>query len=187
MAIFSGPNIIPAMPNSYQDLPAASEFNPYYGKYIALVPPGDIFSQLERQAHETAKLLAGISAAKAEHRYAPGKWSIKEVVGHLADAERIFTYRALRFARGDANPLHSFDENAYVPAGEFGERPLPEIAEELRAVRNATLALFRGLPEQSMSRTGVASDALVSVRALAWITAGHELHHVKLLRERYLA
>lgn len=175
------------MPNSYSIAPAATEFNPYYARYIARVPQGDIIAQLGKQAIETAALLESISADKAEHRYAPGKWSIKEVVGHLADAERVFTYRALRFARGDTNALHSFDENAYVPAGEFGRRSLPELAEELRAVRAATIALFKGLPEETMSRTGVASGSIVSVRALAWITAGHELHHVALLRERYLS
>lgn len=175
------------MPNTYSIAPAASEYNPYYAKYIARVPQGDIIAQLAKQADETAALLAGVSAEKAEYRYAPGKWSIKEVVGHLADAERVFAYRALRFARGDTYPLHSFDENAYVPAGEFGRRSLPELAEELRAVRGATIALLRGLPEETMTRSGVASDALVSVRALAWITAGHELHHVSLLKERYQA
>lgn len=175
------------MPNTYREPPAATEFNPYYGRYIALVPAGDIIAALERQAQETLRLLGGISPEQAEHRYAPGKWSIKEVVGHIADAERIFGYRALRFARGDGTALPGFDENAYVPAGEFGGRSLAELAAEFKAVREATLAMFRGLPESSMTRAGTASDSAVSVRALAWITAGHELHHVKLLRERYLA
>ena len=106
------------MPNIYRDQPAASEYVPYYGRYIALVPNGDILAQLERQAEETARLLAGLSAEQAEYRYAPGKWSIKEVVGHVTDAERIFAHRALRFARGDTISLPGFDENAYVPAGE---------------------------------------------------------------------
>lgn len=175
------------MPNIYRDTPDASEYVPYYGRYIALVPDGDIIAQLERQAEETARLIGGLSAEQAEHRYAPGKWSIKEVVGHVTDAERIFAYRALRFARGDSTPLPGFEENAYVPAGEFGDRSLADLASELRAVRGATLAMFRGLPEPAMTRAGVASDATASVRAIAWITAGHELHHMKLVRERYLA
>lgn len=175
------------MPNIYREQPAASEYIAYYGRYIALVPDGDILAQLERQAAETARLLAGLSAELADHRYAPGKWSIKEVVGHVTDAERIFAHRALRFARGDTISLPGFDENAYVPAGEFGDRSLADLSAELRAVRAATLAMFRGFPEVAMTRMGVASDAAVSVRALAWISAGHELHHVKLLRERYLA
>ena len=174
------------MPNGYRSPPEQAEFNPYYGRYIALVPPGDIIRQLERQAQDTARLLGGLSAEQAEHRYAPGKWSIKEVVGHVTDAERIFTYRALRFARGDSTALPGFEENAYVPAGAFGERTLANLAAELAAVRSATLAMFRGFPEAAMTRTGVASDAVASVRALAWIAAGHELHHMKLLRERYL-
>jgi uncharacterized damage-inducible protein DinB len=175
------------MPNHYSSAPDASEYIPYYGRYIALVPDGDIIAQLERQVETTTRVLGGLSAEQAEHRYAPGKWSIKEVVGHIADAERIFAYRALRFARGDATPLPGFDENAYVPAGDFGQRSLGELAAELRTVRAATLAMFRGLSDAAMTRAGVASDAPVSVRAVAWITAGHELHHVTLLRERYLA
>jgi uncharacterized damage-inducible protein DinB len=175
------------MPNHYSSAPDASEYIPYYGRYIALVPDGDIIAQLERQVETTTRVLGGLSAEQAEHRYAPGKWSIKEVVGHITDAERIFAYRALRFARGDATPLPGFDENAYVPAGDFGQRSLGELAAELRTVRAATLAMFRGLSDVAMTRAGVASDAPVSVRAVAWITAGHELHHVTLLRERYLA
>lgn len=175
------------MPNLYRDQPAASEYVPYYGRYIALVPDGDILAQLEGQAEATSRLLGGLSAEQAEHRYAPGKWSIKEVVGHITDAERIFAYRALRFARGETISLPGFDENAYVPAGEFGDRTLADLAAELRVVRAATLAMFRGFPEVAMTRMGVASDAAVSVRAIAWIIAGHELHHVKLVRERYLA
>lgn len=175
------------MPNEYHDPPEQSEFNPYYGRYIALVPQGDIIGQLERQARDTARLLGGLSAEQAEHRYAPGKWSIKEVVGHVTDSERIFTYRALRFARGDATALPGFEQDDYVTPGAFGERTLADLAAELAAVRVATLAMFRGFPEAAMTRSGVASDALASVRALAWITAGHELHHMKLLRERYLA
>lgn len=175
------------MPNIYRDAPAATEYNPYYERYIALVQEGDIIATLEHQANTTATLLGGLTPELAEHRYAPGKWSIKEVVGHLADAERIFAYRMLRFARADATPLPAFEENAYVPAGAFGARALPDLAAELRSVRQATVAMLRGLPLEAMTRAGVASDFPVSVRALAWITAGHELHHVKLLRERYLA
>src|SRR2546423_5296233 len=115
----------------------------------------------------------------------PGKWSIKEVIGHVTDAERVFSYRALRFARADTISLPGFDENAWVPAGNFGARSLADLAAELDAVRPATIALFRGLDAAALARRGTASDNAVSVRAIAWIIAGHERHHVALLHERY--
>lgn len=175
------------MPGHYTDRPDTSEHSPYYSRYIDRVPPGDIIGQLARQQDDTFRLLANLGADKAEYRYAPGKWSIKEVIGHVADAERIFAYRALRIGRGDATPLASFDENTYVPTGEFGARSLGDLLDELKTVRAATTALYRGFPASAMTRIGTASNAPCSVRALAWIIAGHELHHVNLLRERYLA
>src|SRR4029077_5181557 len=120
------------------------------------------------------------------HRYAPGKWSIKEVIGHVSDAERVFSHRALRFARGDRTRLPGFDEKAYTPAGRFDARPLPDLAAELDAVRHATIALFAGLDSEALARRGPANNKEVSVRALAYIIAGHERHHVGILRERYL-
>ena len=165
--------------------PGAGEHVPYYGKYTSLVPDGSIVDTLRAQGAETAALLASVPAAKEEHRYADGKWSVKEVVGHMADAERVFAYRALRFSRGDKTPLASFDENTYVPAGAFGARTLPSLAEEFRAVREATIRLLDGLDESAMSRVGVAAENPITVRALAWIIAGHERHHVAILRERY--
>jgi hypothetical protein len=165
--------------------PAAAEYDPYYGRYIDKVPEGDLLRTLEAQARETQALLAGLSDAKALHRYAAGKWSIKEVIGHVADTERVYSYRALRFARADATALPGFDENAWVPAGNFDARPLADLAAELDAVRRATLALFRGLDAAALARRGTANDAAISVRAIAWIIAGHERHHVALLHERY--
>lgn len=175
-----------SVPDTYDTVPAASEHAPYYGRYISRVPSGDIIATLEREGEETSRLLNGLSQEQADFRYAPGKWSIKEVIGHLTDAERIFSYRALRFARGDDTPLAGFDENDYAPAGEFGGRSLEDLVADLRAARASTVALFRGLPATAMTRGGEASGARVTVRALAWITAGHELHHVTILRERYL-
>jgi hypothetical protein len=175
------------VPNTYGDSPAAGEHSPYYQRYIDLVPAGDIIATLERQGDEMGALLSGLSEERARHRYATGKWSIKEVIGHLTDAERVFSHRALRFGRGDATPLPGFDENAYTPAGQFDDRSLADLLADQRAARAATVALFRGLPAEAMTRGGTASDAYVTVRALAWITAGHELHHLKILRERYLA
>ena len=166
--------------------PAEGESAPYYRTYIDAVPAGDIVRTLQDQIAETSALLAGISEAKAEHRYAPGKWSIKEVVGHLADAERVFAYRALRFARGDATPLASFDENAWVPAAGLDARTLADLAAEFQAVRGASVSLFGSLDDAAAMRRGTASGKEVVVRALAWISAGHERHHARVLRERYL-
>jgi DinB family protein len=165
--------------------PGATEYAPYYGRYIDKVPEGDLLRTLESQARETQSLLSGLSEAKALHRYAPGKWSIKEVVGHVTDAERVFSYRALRFARADKTALPGFDENAWVPPANFDARSLKDLAAELDAVRRATVALFRGFDAAALARSGTASDNLVSVRAIAWIIAGHERHHVGLLHERY--
>jgi hypothetical protein len=167
--------------------PQDGEHAPYYSKYVDRVPDGDIIQMLQTQITETRALLAGVTEAQGDHAYAPGKWTIKEVLGHLADGERIFTYRLLRAARGDDTPLPGFEENLYVPAGAFGRRTLASVVDELTAVRAATLALLQGLPPEAWDRRGVANDTPFSVRGVAWITAGHELHHVNLLRERYLA
>ncbi|MBB4638262.1 DinB family protein [Longimicrobium terrae] len=167
--------------------PDASEFLPYYGKYVDRVPGDDALQPLQDQLDEVMSLVRALPEERGGHRYAPGKWSIREVLGHIMDAERIFVYRALRIARGDATPLASFDENAYVPAGRFDARTLADLMEEYVAVRRATVLLFRSMDDDALRSLGVASDAAVSARALAWITAGHERHHLALLRERYLA
>ncbi len=168
----------------YITKPDADEHAPYYGTYIRLVGE-DVFAQLESQARTTPQLLAGLSEDKGLHRYAPGKWSVKEVIGHLADAERVFAYRALRFGRADATELPGFDENAWVPAGGFDRRPVREMVGEFAAIRAASLALFQSFDSDALLRRGTASGHPFSVRALAAIIAGHEAHHVALLRERY--
>jgi uncharacterized damage-inducible protein DinB len=165
--------------------PGPDEFFEYYGKYIDLVPGDDARPALRDQIEDTVRLLAPLDESKALHRYAPGKWSVKEVVGHLSDSERVFAYRALRMGRGDATPLPGFDEKTYVPAGRFDSRPLADIVHEFESVRAASLALFRGLGDEALLRRGTANGNSVSVRALAWILAGHELHHRRLLVERY--
>lgn len=165
-------------------LPAADEYAPYYGKYVALVGP-DVLAALESQARSTAALLAATPESKGGFRYAEGKWSVKEVIGHVADAERVFAYRMLRFGRADQTALPGFDENTWMPFTNFDRRTLADMAAELAAVRAATLALVRSLDEESLGRRGVASNNPVSVRGLAAIIAGHEAHHVKILRERY--
>jgi uncharacterized damage-inducible protein DinB len=166
--------------------PADTEYAPFHADYVARVPEGDILVLLDAQMHETTALLAGLSEAQGEHRYASGKWTLKEVIGHLADGERVFCYRALRFARGDSTPLASFDENAWVPEAHCDGRTLADLAEEFRLVRQATIGFVKSLTEASAVRTGIASGKPVSVRALIYVIAGHELHHLAILRERYL-
>ena len=168
--------------------PLPDEYASFYAGYVARVPAGDITRTLEQCARETDALLRSEPArTRAGHRYAEGKWSVKEVLGHVTDAERVFSYRMLRIARGDATPLPGFDENAYTPAGEFDVRTLDDLLDDFLAVRHATLRLVRGLPAQAWTRRGTASDKTVSVRALAYIIAGHELHHRTILEQRYLA
>jgi uncharacterized damage-inducible protein DinB len=170
------------------DRPDESEYAPFYAGYIALVPPGaELLELLEQQGAETAELLARLPDSRGDFAYAPGKWTLKEVLGHIADAERVFAYRALRFARGDTTPLASFNEQAWTPNSGAASRSVADLAGELRAVRAATLALLRHLPAEAPTRRGTASGKEVSVRALAWIIAGHERHHLGILRERYLA
>ena len=165
--------------------PEAGEFDPYYGRYIDRVPDGDIASILEQQIRTTAATLRSVPPLRGTYRYAEGKWSIGEVIGHLADAERVFSYRALRIARADATPIEGFDENAYVPAGEFDRRSLAELIADFEAVRHATVALARGFPPGAWTRIGTANHKAISVRALLYIAAGHERDHLLTLRERY--
>ena len=166
--------------------PAADEHAEYYARYINLVPDGDLLEFLDGQTEDTAVFLRGIPAERHDHRYAEGKWSIKEMIGHISDAERIFAYRALRFSRGDATPLASFDENAYVENARFAEQRYEQLVDEWLAVRRATLALLRSMNADEAVRRGTASGWEVSVRALAWIIAGHVVHHASILHERYL-
>jgi hypothetical protein len=166
--------------------PAKSEFLPYYERYIALVPDGDVISTLASQLTETQSLLRVLPASVATYRYAPDKWSVNEVVGHLIDSERIFTGRALRFARNDATPIPGFEQDDYVRNATFDAYPLSELAAEMETVRQSTIFFFRHLNEEAWTRRGLANNAEVSVRALAYIIAGHELHHREILRTRYL-
>jgi uncharacterized damage-inducible protein DinB len=166
--------------------PTEGEFLPYYERYIALVPAGDVLSTLDSQMHETQTLLGGLPASIATYRYAPGKWSVNEVVGHLIDSERIFADRALRFARNDTTPLPGFEQDDYVKNSKFDAYPLAELASELDYVRRATVFLFTHMEEPVWLRRGIANNAEVSVRALAYIIAGHELHHREVLHTRYL-
>lgn len=167
--------------------PGTDEYAPYYGTYIGKVPEGDLRALLATQLGETLALIRSIPEARGVHRYAPDKWSIKEVIGHLSDSERIFAYRALRIGRGDTTPLPGFEQNDYVPTGRFDARTLRDLADELAAVRQATIQLFAHLDEAALERRGTASGKPVSVRALAYIIAGHERHHVGIIKTRYLS
>lgn len=165
--------------------PEPDEIPSHYVGYIKRVPEVDPVMVCASQIEETAGLLRGLSDTDAMYRYGRGKWSIKEVIGHLADTERIMAYRALRIARGDATPLPSFDENAYVPVAQFDARSLADLVGELRTVRAATLALLRTFDADAWRRRGTASGKPVSVRALGFMIPGHERHHVEVLRTRY--
>lgn len=173
-----------ADPNAIR--PLEGEYAESYGKYVKLVPDGDILSTLSRQADDTLSFLKSIGEARADTRYAPDKWSIKEVVGHVIDAERIFSYRALRFARQDQTPLPRFEIGDYVRNGNFGARQLSDLAEEFHLLRRANAHFFRHLDGEAWLRGGVANGKQATVRALAYLIAGHEAHHLEIIRTKYL-
>ncbi|MBI4503864.1 MAG: DinB family protein [Gemmatimonadetes bacterium] len=166
--------------------PTAGEYAPYFDRYLSHVPDGNILEILTKQISETAGAVGGLSEKEAGFRYAPGKWSIREIVGHLADTERIFAYRALCFARGEQQGLPGFDENAYAAAAHTDARPLPSVLSEFEAVRAATVAFFAGLDGEELMRRGTANQWEFSVRAVPFIIAGHERHHLGVIKERYL-
>jgi hypothetical protein len=167
--------------------PGANEYAPYYGKYASLVSGDDILITLEKQFPETLALLSSRKEQEGDFRYAPGKWSVKESLGHVIDTERIFSYRALRIARNDHTPIEGFEQDDYVKYGPFGQCSLTVLIEEFAIVRQATLSLFRHLDEAAWLRRGVASKNEVTVRALAYIIAGHELHQRRIFQERYFS
>lgn len=172
--------------SSLSTKPAADEYAPYYGKYIEAVPQESIIDTLGQQLNDTLSLLAGLTEEQGDHRYAPDKWSVKQLVGHIVDTERIFAYRALRFARNDKAPLAGFEQDDYVTNGGFDRRQLADIAREYEQVRRASIELFKSFDEDAWERRGKANDVEVSVRALAWIICGHELHHKAILKTKYL-
>ena len=167
--------------------PESGEYAPYYGRYISLVASDDVVSALESQRRETLLLLCGRDDGDGDFRYAPDKWTAKQVLGHVCDTERIFAYRALRVARGDRTPIEGFEQDDYVTNGPFASLPIAELIEDYIAVRRATLTLFRNLDEQAWLRRGIANNNEVSVRALAYIIAGHEIHHRRILEDRYFS
>lgn len=166
--------------------PDPSEYASYFGRYVSLVPDGAIADILKRQRDEHAAFYGGISEAQAAHRYAPDKWSIKQVLGHLIDAERVFAFRGLAASRNERKPLPGFEQDDYVAAGDFDDRAWRDLVGEYASVRAATIALYSGMTDAMLTRLGNANNADVSARACAFMIAGHELHHIKLLKERYL-
>ena len=173
------------MTTSLRTRPEASEYAPFYHRYVESVPDGDVVELLRSGGRELLEAIRRIPEARAGHRYGPEKWTIRQVIGHLIDAERIFTYRALRFARGDRTMLPGFDENVYVETAGSDQRTLADLARELAAVRESTVLLFESLPDEAWIRHGNANGKDMSVRALAYIAAGHPRHHHRILRERY--
>jgi len=165
--------------------PQPDEFDPYYGTYINTVSE-NVLGELEHQAVSFPTFLKQIPDIKAYYAYAEGKWSVKEVVGHMIDTERIMAYRALRIARNDQTPLASFEENDYVASAAFNDRSLASLAEEFEAVRISNIYLFKHLSEDELNRRGTASNKPVSVRALLYILVGHVNHHRNIIEERYL-
>ncbi|MCR8641257.1 DinB family protein [Paenibacillus sp. N1-5-1-14] len=166
--------------------PTSKEYAEHYEPYVGRVPDGDIVEFLEQQIERTVKILLDATPEQAGFRYEPSKWTTKEVIGHMGDVERIMIYRALRFSRGDHTPLPTMYEDDYVANGNFNERSVQSLVDELVAIRKGSIALFAGLADVAWDRTGTASGATVSVRALAYIIAGHELHHLDILNRRYL-
>ncbi len=166
--------------------PATSEYPVYYDRYITLVDETDIVATLQNQMKSTQALLASIPEERENYRYEPGKWSVKELAGHVIDTERVFAYRALRFARNDKTELPGFDQDTFAAQANFANVPLRDIVQEYEAVRHATILLFKHLDSDAWHRRGVANSNEISVRALAFVIAGHELHHADILRNRYL-
>lgn len=166
--------------------PGPDEHPEFYAPYVAQVVVRDGAEVLKEQLRESIELFATLDEERAAYRYAPGKWSIKQVLGHLADGERILAMRALCFARGERAVLPAYDEDAYVAAGAFDTRPVASLLEEFRVVREASITLFAGMGEEQLDRRGRATPGEFTVRAVGWIIAGHESHHRQVLRERYL-
>jgi len=166
--------------------PSPDEYAPFYASYVSLAGGGDIVATMEKQLHELTAFFSARNEQDAEFRYAPGKWSIKEIVGHVIDTERIFAYRALRISRNDKTPIEGFEQDDYVRFGPFGNCQLTDLIEEFGHVRRSNLALFRSLDKDAWMRRGTASNKEVTVRALAYMLVGHAAHHRNVLEQKYL-
>lgn len=166
--------------------PLPGEYAEGYAPYLAAAPEGDVLALLQTQLDEISAIYSGLSEAQGGHRYAPGKWSLKDLLQHISDAERIFAYRCLRIGRGDATPLAGFDENTYAPAAMADAHSLVELLADFRAARVASLALFRSLPEAAWGHQGTSNGRSLTTRCIPYICLGHAAHHLGVIRERYL-
>ncbi|WP_199615229.1 DinB family protein [Paenibacillus alkalitolerans] len=166
--------------------PNSSEYPSYFAGYINAVPEGDLPDLLEEQKRAAIELFRSLTEEDSGFRYLPEKWSIKETLGHVIDTERVMSYRLLRIGRGDTTPLPGFDQDELMKGASFDRRSLESLIKEYGAVRDSSLELFSGLPEESWTRQGTVADNGITARALAYIIAGHERHHVRILKERYL-
>ncbi|WP_028608438.1 DinB family protein [Paenibacillus harenae] len=166
--------------------PSKEEYNANNEIYIGLVGEGSITDIVARQLNDTIKMLEVITEEQADYRYAPGKWSLKEVIGHMTDSERVMSYRLLRIARGDKTPLPGFNQDDFMQYSPFAGWTLADLLEDYKAVRQATLTLLRGLSAEAWTRVGTSNNTDTSARALAYIIAGHERHHLNIIREKYL-
>ena len=165
--------------------PSPNEYSPYHAGYIALVPDGDVIAMMRAQADELAAIAGRVPRDRETFAYAPEKWSVRQVFGHLGDGERIFAYRALCVSRGDVTPLPGFDENFYVAHANFASRPLSDLTDELLLTRRANVRMFESFDDATWRQTGNANGAPVTVNAIAWIITGHTRHHLNVLRDRY--
>ena len=180
-------SVAPLEPSLGPPRPGADDHAPYYGVYVRQVPDGDVLETLARQVGSTVALLTPLDETQAAYRYAPGKWSVKEVLGHVIDVERVFAQRALHFARNDAAPLPSMEQDGWVKTGYFDRRTLASLLEEFSAVRQASLAMFHGFDSEAWVNSGSASGVGFTAGSIPYIIAGHELHHRKVLEARYLS
>lgn len=167
--------------------PDASEYAPYYHRYVSLVPAGQCVSMMHAQVGQMDALFSGVTDAQGQYAYAPGKWTLKEVLGHIADSERVFGYRALHIARGDANPLPSFEQEQWVPNGAFNAESVASLIGQWKTARQSNLAVIEALPNEALSRSGTVSGNPATVRALVHILPGHVAYHIAHMQRHYLA
>ncbi len=167
--------------------PANTEFAPYYNTYIGRISGEDVISALESQLAESLVFFRAIDDAKSRTSYAPGKWTVREVLGHIIDTERVMAYRALRFSRNDKTPIEGFEQDDFIRGASYNEIPMADLLREFELVRRANIEMFRKLKPEAWQRIGTANEKQISVRALAFVIAGHENYHRDIVREKYLA
>ena len=168
------------------EYPDSSEYVRFYTDYVELVEKGNIINILSRQMHDMFTLINSAPGEKAYYAYKPGKWTLKEVIGHIIETERVFAFRAFAISRGEQQPLPGMDQEAYMKGNNYSKRSISNLANEYLAVRVSTIHLLSNMTKEMISAKGIASDAAVTVRALAFIIAGHELHHVNMIKDKYL-